>query len=129
MDLICPPPLWPSGSEPATTVPTKTRKELVISIESSTPNPDQTNVPPPVADNGAPVSSAQKAAATLRRHKDERREDSLRQIRAQTEAGTLVVRQMTVAQHEEASQAARQTLERNEARGRARKGEAKRDRA
>jgi hypothetical protein len=75
-----------------------------------------------------PISSAQKAAATLRRHKDERRADSLQQIRAQTADGTLVVRQMTVAQHEAASQAARQTFARNEARGRGRKGEDTRSR-
>jgi hypothetical protein len=101
------------------------RKEPAISIESSTPNPDQTGVSPLVAAE-VPISSAQKAAATLRRHKDERRADSLREIRAQTAAGTLVVRQMTVAQHAAASQAARQTLARNEARGSSRKGEDKR---
>jgi hypothetical protein len=81
----------------------------------------------PLVAGEAPISSAQKAAATLRRHKDERREDSLQQIRAQTADGTLVVRQMTVAQHEAASQAARQTLARNEARGRGRKGQDKRN--
>jgi hypothetical protein len=127
MDLIhLAPRVHTCFSEPVNNRAQRTRKELAISIESATPNPDQPHVTPLPA-GGGPVTSAQKAAETLRRHKDERRADSLRQIRDQTADGTLVVRQMTVAQREEASQAARQTLARNEARGRARKGESKRD--
>jgi hypothetical protein len=129
MDLIA--PLSLAQERPSTRQPQRangTRKELIISTESSTPNTDQANAIALGAAE-APITSAQKAAATLRRHKDERREDSLREIRAQTAAGTLVVRQMTVAQHEAASQTARQTLARNEARGRARRGEGKSDKA
>jgi hypothetical protein len=42
--------------------------------------------------------AAAKGAATLRRHRQERRADSLAQIRSQIADGTLVVRQMTVAE-------------------------------
>ena len=73
------------------------------------------DVDPPLTDK-AQTNSAHKAAATVRRNKEERRAESLRQIRAQTADGTLVVRQMTVAQHEAASEAARRTLAENEAR-------------
>ena len=41
--------------------------------------------------------AATKGAATLRRHREERRADSLAQIRSQIADGTLVVRQMPVA--------------------------------
>jgi hypothetical protein len=50
-------------------------------------------------------SPAQKAAATVLRHKDERRAERLREIRAQIADGTLVIRQMTDAEHETASPA------------------------
>jgi hypothetical protein len=63
-----------------------------------------------------PISSAQKAAATRQRHKDELRVHNLDDIRAQIDDGTLVVRQMTVAQHRAASRTARGTFARNEAR-------------
>ncbi len=57
--------------------------------------------------------SAVKAAETVRRHQAERRADSLDQIRQQTAAGTLVVRQMTVAEHKAALQAVRRVQARN----------------
>lgn len=57
------------------------------------------------------TNSATKAAETVRRRQAERRLESLDQIRAQTAAGTLVIRQMTVAEHE----AARQTVRRRNA--------------
>jgi len=88
--------------------------------QSPTPNTDQANVTIstalPLLAGDPPTSPAQKAAATLLRHKEERRAHSLDQIRTQIADGTLVVRQMTVAQHKAASQAARGTLARNEAR-------------
>jgi hypothetical protein len=64
-----------------------------------------------------PANSGQKAAATARRHKEERRAESLHQIKVQTADGTLVVSQMTTAQHEAASETARETFARNQARG------------
>jgi GTP cyclohydrolase III len=70
----------------------------------------------PLLDGDAPRSASQKRAATLLRQKDERRADSLDQIRAQIADGTLVVRHMTVVEHKAASQTARGTLARNEAR-------------
>jgi hypothetical protein len=48
-----------------------------------------------------------KGQATVKRHKRERRADSLAQIRAQVADGTLVVRQMTPAERTAASGAAR----------------------
>jgi len=68
-------------------------------------------------DDRAPSASRKKAAATVLRRKEERRAESLRQIRAQTADGSLIVRQMTPAQLEAASAIGRQTLARNEARG------------
>jgi hypothetical protein len=59
--------------------------------------PDQ--LPSPTA-NTAP-SPAQKGVATVRRHKDERRAELLHDIDAQIANGTLVVRQMTAAEHEQ----------------------------
>jgi hypothetical protein len=44
--------------------------------------------------------AAAKGMATFRRHQEERRADSLAQIRSQIADGTLVVRQMTTAQRE-----------------------------
>lgn len=62
--------------------------------------------PPPVLAAATPPSPAQKAAATVLRHKDERRTERLHEIRAQIADGTLVVRQMTDAEHKTASRAA-----------------------
>jgi hypothetical protein len=52
------------------------------------------------------TSPAQKGVATVRRHKDERRAELLHDIDAQIANGTLVVRQMTDAEHKTASPAA-----------------------
>jgi hypothetical protein len=54
-----------------------------------------------------PTSSAQKGATTARRRKEERRADTLRQMSAQIDDGTLVVRQMSATEHATASQDAR----------------------
>jgi hypothetical protein len=54
----------------------------------------------------APTSPAQKGAATLLRHRDERRAYRLHEISAQIADGTLVVRQMTDGERTTASQAA-----------------------
>jgi hypothetical protein len=71
----------------------------------------------PHADPGqSRAIAAQKAAATVLRRQGERRAESLRQIQAQTADGTLVVRQMTSAEHADAAEAARRTRERNDAR-------------
>jgi len=74
----------------------------------------------PAAGPDARTRSAVKAAATVRRHREERRAESLDQIRDQIAAGTLVVRQMTAAQLQAASEATRLTQARNEARKAAR---------
>jgi hypothetical protein len=65
-----------------------------------------------------PVTTAQKTAATVLRRKEERRAESLRQIRAQTADGTLVIRQMTDEQRAAAAQLAGQTRQRNDGRAR-----------
>jgi hypothetical protein len=59
---------------------------------------------------------ATKAAVTVKRRREERRVDKLAEIRAQIADGTLVVRQMTVAQHKAATQAARRSRMHSEAR-------------
>ena len=46
----------------------------------------------------APLSAAQRGVATARRRQQDRRDESLRQIRAQIADGTLVVRQMSSAE-------------------------------
>ena len=87
--------------------------------DSPTPNADKAAVPvasTPLLAATAPTIAAQKGAATSRRHKAQRRADRLEEIRVQIANGTLVVRQMTVAQHEAASQTARVTRGRNDAR-------------
>ena len=77
---------------------------------SSTQNADKADVTLPNAlrflTAAAPSSPAQKGAATFLRHRDERRADRLHEIRAQIADGTLVVRQMTDAEHKAAFQAA-----------------------
>jgi anti-sigma28 factor (negative regulator of flagellin synthesis) len=73
--------------------------------ESSTPIADEANVAspntlqPPRRD--ARSRAAAKGAATIQRHKEERRADNLAQIRAQIANGTLVVRQMTIAERKQ----------------------------
>jgi hypothetical protein len=86
-------------------------KEPVMPAESSAPNDK------PIPVGCPPTSPFQKAAATRRRHVEERRAESLSQIQAQIADGTLVIRHMTVAQHKAASEVVRQTLARKEARG------------
>lgn len=72
-----------------------TRRELAMPSESSIPNTQDANAS---MSSEARVASAQKGAATVRRHKQDRRDESLRHIRAQIADGTLVVRQMTAAE-------------------------------
>jgi hypothetical protein len=74
---------------------------------------------PPRLDEQQRSRSAAKTAATVRRRKEERRTDKLDQIQDQIADGTLVVRQMSAAEHEAASEVARQRLEAREKRGRA----------
>jgi hypothetical protein len=74
-----------------------------------------TNPSPPAIHDG-PTTAATKSASTVQRHKDERRAERLSEIRGQTAAGTLVIRQMTVEEHDAASELARETRTRNEAR-------------
>ena len=63
-------------------------------------------------------ATAKKTAATVLRHKQERRAESLAHIRSQTDEGTLVIRHMSDEEQAAASQAARTTRTRNEARTR-----------
>jgi hypothetical protein len=58
-------------------------------------------------------SSRLKGATTVQRHRQERRDDKLDEIRAQIANGTLVVRQMTLEEREAASQAAHLARARN----------------
>jgi hypothetical protein len=51
-------------------------------------------------------SAAEKAAATRQRRMDEARDDKFTQMRAQVADGTLVIRQMTGAEHQIALRAA-----------------------
>jgi hypothetical protein len=64
----------------------------------------------------ARTRSAVKGAATVRRHKEEQRADSLALIRAQIADGTLVVRQMSATEHTTACQTASRARARSEAR-------------
>jgi hypothetical protein len=66
----------------------------------------------------SPSATAKKTAATVLRHKQERRAESLAHIRSQTDEGTLVIRHMSDEEQAAASQAARMTRSRNEARTR-----------
>lgn len=61
----------------------------------------------------APPTTAQKTAATVQRNKVERREERLEDIRTQTADGSLVVRQMTTAEHEVATGVANEVRERS----------------
>jgi anti-sigma28 factor (negative regulator of flagellin synthesis) len=63
--------------------------------ESSIRNTEDANAP---MSSDAQINSAQKGAATVRRHRQDRRAESLRQIREQIADGTLVIRQMTAAE-------------------------------
>jgi len=68
--------------------------------------------------SASPSATAKKTAATVLRHKQERRAESLAHIRSQTDEGTLVIRHMSDEEQAAASQAARSTRTRNEARTR-----------
>jgi hypothetical protein len=68
----------------------------------------------------ARTRTAAKGRETLRRHREERHAEKLTDMRAQTAAGTLVVRQMTPEQLKVASATAERTLARNAARAAAR---------
>ncbi len=83
--------------------------------ESSTSNaePDVSGSDTPGAGRPPIASRVEKAAATRRRRKDEQRVDRLAQFRAQVADGTLVVRQMTVAQHETALHEAQHAADRH----------------
>jgi hypothetical protein len=70
----------------------------------------------PVPPDDSPRTSAQKTAATVQRHKQERRAERLSEISAQTADGTLIVRQMTASEHDAASEDAREVRERSDAR-------------
>lgn len=80
-----------------------------------TPSTPPSNASPSIAGGHTPTA-AQKSAATLARHKDERRAESLQRISEQTADGSLIIRQMTTEQHSAASEDARQTRTRNDAR-------------
>lgn len=62
---------------------------------------------PPAAAVAQTHSAAAKGVATTRRHKQEQRTDALAHIRRQVADGTLVVRQMTAAEHKAALETAR----------------------
>jgi hypothetical protein len=84
-------------------------------------NTDQANLTPTPTPQGRvddvrPHSRAAKGAATRQRHKEAQRTDRLDQMRAQVDLGTLVIRQMTVAEHKTAQQAARDALAQTDAR-------------
>jgi hypothetical protein len=59
---------------------------------------------------------ANKGAATVRRREQERRAGKLDDMRVQIADGSLVIRQMTVAEHERAQLAASDAGARNQAR-------------
>jgi hypothetical protein len=68
--------------------------------ESSIPKTEDVNAS---RSDDAPMNSAQKAAATIRRRTQNRRAETLREIRAQVADGTLVIRQMTTAERTRAT--------------------------
>ena len=80
--------------------------------------PSTTEKPAPSPSGDSRSTTAKKTAATVLRHKQERRAESLAHIRSQTDEGTLVIRHMSDAERAAASQAARATRTRNEARTR-----------
>ena len=55
-----------------------------------------------LSSDAPPINSAQKAAATIRRRAQDRRAESLREIREQIAAGTLVIRHMSAAERAQA---------------------------
>lgn len=80
--------------------------------------PSPTDLPSPANTGGGKSATAEKTAATVLRHKEERRAESLAHIQTQTDDGSLVIRHMSEEEQAAASQAARSTRTRNEARAR-----------
>jgi len=70
----------------------------------------------PLTAQDARIGSSQRAAVTVRRHKEEARAAKLTDIRAQIADGTLVVRQMTITEHRAASRAASRSRSQHQAR-------------
>jgi hypothetical protein len=81
-----------------------------------TPSVIEKSSPSPEGDGRS--ATAKKTAATVLRHKQERRAESLAHIRSQTDEGTLVIRHMSDEEQAAASKAARTTRTRNEERTR-----------
>jgi hypothetical protein len=80
--------------------------------------PSPTDQPTPKTTGDGRSATAKKTAATVLRHKEERRAESLAHIQTQTDDGSLVIRHMSEEEQVAASQAARSTRTRNEARTR-----------
>jgi hypothetical protein len=78
----------------------ETERELAMPSESSIANTEDAT---PSMSGDAPLNSAQKAAATIRRRTQNRRVETLREIREQIADGTLVIRQMTAAERTRAT--------------------------
>jgi hypothetical protein len=79
-------------------------------------SPSPTDKPSPASAGEGRSATAKKTAATVLRHKQERRAESLAHIQSQTNDGSLVIRHMSEEEQADASQAARSTRTRNEAR-------------
>jgi hypothetical protein len=84
-------------------------------LDGDRANPSRPNAPGLLGGDER-TRAAKKALKTRRRHLEARRADRLAEIRVQIANGTLVVRHMTAAEREAASEAARQTRARNEGR-------------
>jgi hypothetical protein len=78
--------------------------------------PSSTDKSSPASAADGRSATAKKTAATVLRHKEERRAESLAHIQTQTDDGSLVIRHMSEEEQAAASQAARSTRTRNEAR-------------
>jgi hypothetical protein len=68
------------------------------------------------SDTPTSTGPANKGAATMRRREQERRATRLDDMRVQIADGSLVIRQMSVAEHETAQQVASDAGARNQAR-------------
>jgi hypothetical protein len=73
----------------------ETGRELAMPSKLSVANAEGANVS---MSTKPPMNSGEKAAATVRRRTQERRTETLREIREQVADGTLIVRQMTSAE-------------------------------
>jgi hypothetical protein len=87
-----------------------------IRFRAAPPMPTNTHSRPPAVGDRRIPSASEKAAATRRRRKDDERGDKLTQIRAQVADGSLVIRQMTDAEHQTALKAASHSLRKNDKR-------------